>query len=162
MSTEKRWPEFTLAALECGAAGMLALQLYVEGDDLGALNLFSRQAGAFTDESEHVGLMFAAHAAVAYASARQSARMARGLGLARGLPGPALVERCEGTARQWQQVRPAVAAAATLSIGVAAVDERGGRMALQRADQAMYRAKAGGRNRVVLAVPEDDDERPAP
>ena len=80
MSTETRWPEFTSAALECGAAGMLALQLYVEGDDLGALNLFSRQAGAFTDESEHVGLMFAAHAAVAYASARKSARMARGLG----------------------------------------------------------------------------------
>lgn len=65
--------------------------------------------------------------------------------LTRGLPGPALVERCEGTARQWEQVRPAVAATVTLSIGVAAVDERSGRMALQRADQAMYRAKAGGR-----------------
>lgn len=82
--------------------------------------------------------------------------------LARGLPAPALVERCEGTVRQWEQVRPAVAAAVTLSIGVAAVDERGGRMALQQADRALYRAKAGGRNRVVLAVPEKGDERPAP
>lgn len=79
MATETRWPDFTRGALELGAAGMLAFQLYVEGDDLGALNLFSRQAGAFTDESEHVGLMFAAHAAVAYAGARQSARMKRGL-----------------------------------------------------------------------------------
>jgi hypothetical protein len=35
---------------------MLAVQLYVEGQDLGALNLFSGEAGAFTDESEHVAL----------------------------------------------------------------------------------------------------------
>jgi len=47
--------------------------LYVQGDDLGALNLYSRRAGAFTDESEHVGSMFAAHAAVAYAAARTEA-----------------------------------------------------------------------------------------
>ena len=79
MSTETRWPDFTRGALELGAAGMLAFQLYVEDNDLGALNLFSRRPGAFDDESEHVGLMFAAHAAVAYASSRESARMARGL-----------------------------------------------------------------------------------
>ena len=58
---------------------MLSFQLYVTGDDLGALNLFSRQAGAFTDESEHVGLMLAAHAAIAYGAARKEERMARGL-----------------------------------------------------------------------------------
>ncbi|GAC1611520.1 MAG: GAF and ANTAR domain-containing protein [Mycobacteriales bacterium] len=79
MAAETRWPQFTGGALDLGAAGMLAFQLYVDGDDLGALNLFSRRAGAFTDESEHVGLMFAAHAAVAYANVRKSARVARGL-----------------------------------------------------------------------------------
>lgn len=79
MATETRWPLFTQAALAEGAAGMLSLQLYVKGDDLGALNLFSRQAGAFTDESEHVGLMFAAHAAVAYSVARRQDRMTRRL-----------------------------------------------------------------------------------
>jgi hypothetical protein len=79
MATETRWPRFAPAALAEGAAGMLSLQLYVQDDDLGALNLFSRRAGAFTDESEHVGLMFAAHAAVAYSASRREDRMMRGL-----------------------------------------------------------------------------------
>lgn len=79
MASEQRWPRFAPAALAQGAAAMLSFQLYVDGDDLGALNLFSRHAGAFTDESEHVGLMFAAHAAVAYSAARDKDRMARGL-----------------------------------------------------------------------------------
>lgn len=73
MATEQRWPQFAAKALEAGAAGMLSFQLYVEGDNLGALNLFSRQAGVFGDESEHVGLLFAAHAAIAYSAAHQKA-----------------------------------------------------------------------------------------
>jgi len=77
MATEWRWPLFTQAALEAGAGGMLSFQLYVEGDNLGALNLFSRRAGMFDDESEHVGLLFAAHAAVAFAAAQQQAKLRR-------------------------------------------------------------------------------------
>lgn len=79
MASETRWPLFAPAALAEGAAGMLSIQLCVKDDDLGALNLLSRRAGAFTDESEHVGLMFAAHAAVAYSAARREDRMSRGL-----------------------------------------------------------------------------------
>lgn len=77
MAAEERWPRFTAAAVEAGALGMMALQLYVEGDDLGALNLFSRRAGAFDDESEHVALILAAHAAVAYAGAHEKAALMR-------------------------------------------------------------------------------------
>ncbi len=77
LANEKRWPRFSAAAVDAGAHGMLSCQLYVEGDDLGALNLFSRRAFAFDDESEHVGLLFAAHAAVAYAAAQQRARLTR-------------------------------------------------------------------------------------
>lgn len=77
MASETRWPEFTEAALAAGAAGMLSLQLYVEGDNLGALNLFSRTPWAFDDESEHIGLMFAAHAALAYSAAEEHARLGR-------------------------------------------------------------------------------------
>lgn len=77
MATEQRWPRFAQRALQAGAASMLSFQLYVEGDNLGALNLYSRRQGAFTDESEHVGLMFAAHAAVAYAAARKQSDMVR-------------------------------------------------------------------------------------
>lgn len=68
MRTESRWPDFARRAWEVGAGSMLSFQLFVEGDTLGALNLFSAEPNAFDDESEHVGLLFAAHAAIAYAS----------------------------------------------------------------------------------------------
>lgn len=77
MAAEDRWPRFSAAAVAAGARSMMAFQLYVEGDDLGALNLFSRRTGAFDDESEHVGLLFAAHAGVAYAAAQERADLSR-------------------------------------------------------------------------------------
>lgn len=97
MSTETRWPKFAPGALEAGAGSMLSFQLYVEGDNLGALNLYARQPGAFDDESEHVGLLFAAHAAVAYAGARKHEQLAQAvttrelIGQAKGI----LMERYE-------------------------------------------------------------------
>ena len=69
--SERRWPEFTRRAVELGVGSMLALQLYVDSDSLGALNLFSTEPGAFGDESEHVGLLFASHAAIAMVGAEQ-------------------------------------------------------------------------------------------
>ena len=71
MRTEQRWPQFARRAYQAGAGAMLSFQLFVEGDNLGALNLYSREAGAFDDESEQVGLLFASHAAVAFADARK-------------------------------------------------------------------------------------------
>lgn len=102
MANDDRWPRFTAGAVAAGALGMMALQLYVEGDDLGALNLFSRKAGAFDDESEHIGLLFAAHAAVAYAAARTQASLSRSvetrqvIGQAQGI----LIERHRVTPEQ--------------------------------------------------------------
>jgi transcriptional regulator with GAF, ATPase, and Fis domain len=71
MAHEQRWPRFAAAAAEAGAASMLSFQLYVEKDNLGALNLYSYRPHAFDDESEHVGLMFASHAAVAFADTQR-------------------------------------------------------------------------------------------
>ena len=71
MRHEQRWPDFARRAYDAGAGSMLSFQLYVEGDNLGALNLYSREAGAFDDESEQVGLLFASHAAVAFAGAQK-------------------------------------------------------------------------------------------
>lgn len=102
MAAETRWPAFSPRALAAGAAGMLSFQLYVEDDDLGALNLFSRVAGAFDDESEHVGRMFAAHAAIAFSAARKQSVLARSIetrdliGQAKGI----LMERHKVTADQ--------------------------------------------------------------
>jgi transcriptional regulator with GAF, ATPase, and Fis domain len=95
MAREDRWPQFARQASEAGAASMLSLQLYVEGDNLGALNLYSRTPHAFDDESEQVGLLFATHAAVAYASVRKEAQLTKAL-VSRDLIGQAkgiLMER---------------------------------------------------------------------
>lgn len=76
MATEQRWPLFAERAAQAGARGMLSFQLFVTGDDLGALNLYSHGPNAFDDESEHVGLMLASHAAIAYASVRRQSQLA--------------------------------------------------------------------------------------
>lgn len=102
MAAETRWPAFGPRALAAGVGGMLSFQLYVEDDDLGALNVFSRVAGAFDDESEHVGRMFAAHAAIAFSAARAQSVLGRAIetrdliGQAKGI----LMERHKVTADQ--------------------------------------------------------------
>jgi len=71
LSTDPRWPELgRRATSELGVASMLSFQLFVHENELGALNLLARRPGAFTDESERIGLLFAAHAAIALADAQ--------------------------------------------------------------------------------------------
>jgi len=102
MAHEDRWPQFAQRASAAGAASMLSFQLFVEGDNLGSLNLYSRQRDAFDDESEHVGLLFASHAVVALADARKVQQLQRGLvgrdviGQAKGI----LMERFGVTSEQ--------------------------------------------------------------
>ncbi len=79
MAAETRWPRFATRAAQLGAASMLAFQLYVEGDNLGALNLYAREPHGFGAESESIGLLFAAHASVAYAGARKQEDLERAL-----------------------------------------------------------------------------------
>ncbi len=102
MTTETRWPKFTGRAAELGILSMLSFQLFLQSDTLGALNLYAEQPNAFTDESEHVGLLFAAHAAVAMAGAQQQQHMTAALS-ARDVIGQAkgiLMERHKLTADQ--------------------------------------------------------------
>jgi len=80
MATESRWPHFAAAAIQAGGwVAMLCFQLFVEGDNLGALNLYAATAGAFTEESETVGLIFATHTAVALAGAQQEHQLSTAL-----------------------------------------------------------------------------------
>jgi len=65
---ERRWPRFTARARELRVGSMLAVQLFVRRDGLGALNLMGEEPNAFDGASEHVALLFAAHAAVAMSS----------------------------------------------------------------------------------------------
>jgi GAF domain-containing protein len=102
MAQESRWPHLARQAQEAGAASMLSIQLYVEGDNLGALNLYGRHPDAFTDESERIGLLFASHAAVAFAGAQKLEQLNEGMasrdviGQAKGI----LMERHKLTATQ--------------------------------------------------------------
>jgi len=69
LASDPRWPVLGPRAAERGVHSMLCLQLFVVRDTLGALDLLARAASAFTDESEHVGLLLASHAAIAAADA---------------------------------------------------------------------------------------------
>jgi GAF domain-containing protein len=102
LADDQRWPELARRAGEIGVASMLCVQLFIEGDDLGALNVLARQPGVFTDESERIALMFASHAAVAVAQAQKLNHLNTALasrdviGQAKGV----LMERYKITANQ--------------------------------------------------------------
>ena len=78
LRTEERWPAFaTRATTASGIRSMLSLRLFVEGDNLGALNMYSRRPDAFDEDSIAVGRQFVAHAAVALSAAIESERSER-------------------------------------------------------------------------------------
>jgi GAF domain-containing protein len=79
LSVEDRWPRFCPRAAELGVRSILAFRLYVIGDDMGALNLYSRRPGAFDEQSEQVGRLFAAQAAVALAGSQREQRLAEAI-----------------------------------------------------------------------------------
>jgi GAF domain-containing protein len=70
LATDPRWPVLGPRATERGVVSMLCLQLFVHQDTLGALDLLAHAKSAFTDESEHIGLLLASHAAIAAADAQ--------------------------------------------------------------------------------------------
>lgn len=102
MSTDKRWPGFAQAAYNLGARSMLSIQLFVEGDKLGALNLYGQDVDVFDDESEQIALLVAAHAAIAFSDAKEIAQLTQALdtrdliGQAKGI----LMERFKITPQQ--------------------------------------------------------------
>jgi GAF domain-containing protein len=102
VATDERWPVFAREAARLGVGSMVCFQLFVEGDHLGALNLYAAGAGAFDEESQDIGLLFAGHAAVALAGAEHEANLRRGMdhrdviGQAKGI----LMERYKLTADQ--------------------------------------------------------------
>jgi GAF domain-containing protein len=79
VGADDRWPAFAQPAADLGVGSMLCFQLFVHGDRLGALNLYSRTAGAFDEDSQEIGLMFAAHAAVALAGAEHEESLRAGM-----------------------------------------------------------------------------------
>jgi GAF domain-containing protein len=66
---EERWPEFAQAASAAGLKATISFPLNVDGETIGALNLYSRERAAFTDVDAAAGLLFAEQAALACAVA---------------------------------------------------------------------------------------------
>src|SRR5829696_4548158 len=67
LAAETRWPKFAgPAVLRTGVRSVLAYRLFTEQDTFGALNLYSRQVDAFDDDVVPVGMILAAHAALAF------------------------------------------------------------------------------------------------
>jgi len=85
---------------------MLCFQLFVNGDNLGALNLYGEDVDVFDEESEQVGLLVGAHAAVAFSDAQEIGQLNLALdtrdliGQAKGI----LMERFKITSQQAFQV----------------------------------------------------------
>jgi transcriptional regulator with GAF, ATPase, and Fis domain len=72
---EPRWPQFVRAVVSrTGVRSMLSVRLFLEGDTLGALNLYAWRTSAFPDEAQATAAMFAAHAAIAYRAAAEHDR----------------------------------------------------------------------------------------
>ena len=89
LGRETRWPHFAeRAQRESGVTSMLSFRLFVEGDTLGALNLYSKAPDAFDERSRTVGFVFAAHAALALSTALHNEQMGEAL-LSRDLIGQA-------------------------------------------------------------------------
>ncbi|MCU1517696.1 MAG: putative sensor protein [Pseudarthrobacter sp.] len=106
MGHEERWPDFAQAAYSAGARSMLSFQLFVKGDNLGALNLYGDDVNVFDDESEQVGLLVGAHAAVAFSDAQEISQLTQALdtrdliGQAKGI----LMERFKISSQQAFQI----------------------------------------------------------
>lgn len=79
LATDRRWPDFGPRAAALDLHSMLALPLYVVGLRLGALNFASDRKSAFDDWTEQLGLLFAAHAAVAVDACRRQQQLGEAL-----------------------------------------------------------------------------------
>ena len=70
LRAETRWPRFAGRAVDLGVLSVLSFQLFVEGDSMGALDVYGGQVNAFDQDAESTGLLLASHAAVAMAASR--------------------------------------------------------------------------------------------
>jgi GAF domain-containing protein len=91
LAKETRWPRFGQEAATMGVRSMLSFRLFTADDTLGALNLYSARREAFDRNAQHVGELFAVHAAIALANSRQESNLLTALdsrdviGMAKGI-----------------------------------------------------------------------------
>jgi GAF domain-containing protein len=69
LPTDPRWPRWGPRAADLGIRAIRCFPLHLADRTLGALNLYAESPAAFEDEDDAVGSVFAAHAAMALATA---------------------------------------------------------------------------------------------
>lgn len=80
LETETRFPRYREDALaETPIRSVMAFQLFIAGETMGALNVYAETANAFDSESRTIGLVFAAHSSVAWNSARRDEQFKQAL-----------------------------------------------------------------------------------
>jgi GAF domain-containing protein len=75
IARDPRWPTWAAKVGGLGVGAMLSFRLFVRGDVLGALNTYAARPGSYEPDAESVGLLFAAHAAVALSGAEEVAQL---------------------------------------------------------------------------------------
>jgi GAF domain-containing protein len=97
LGEDQAWPRFGPRAADLGVHSAISLPLVLDGNVLGALNVYSHQHNAFDGSSRHIGEQFAAPAAVAIHNAQildQSRRATARLEAA--LTGRSMIDRAVG------------------------------------------------------------------
>jgi len=105
--TETRWPDYTRRAVEHGSLSSLSVPLAVDADEqiTGALNIYARQAHAFTADSRAAAIRFGPYAAVATGNlyAYQSA-LSRADNLQNALQSRAVIDQAKGVLMERDKV----------------------------------------------------------
>lgn len=68
---DPRWPQWLPRAVDLGLRSALGVQLHLDSQTRGALNLYSTSVDVVEEEAQELAELFASHAAVALAHARQ-------------------------------------------------------------------------------------------
>ena len=80
LETDERFPLYARDVLaQSPIRSVMAFQLFIAGETMGALNVYAEQAHAFGAETKTIGLIFAAHSSVAWNAARRDDQFKRAL-----------------------------------------------------------------------------------
>ncbi len=80
LETDERFPLYREDALaETPIRSIMAFQMFIAGQTMGALNVYADQPNVFDSESRNIGLVFAAHSSVAWNSARREDQFKKAL-----------------------------------------------------------------------------------
>src|SRR6476659_11357810 len=80
LETDDRFPLYRRDALEkTPIRSVMAFQLFIAGETMGALNVYAETANAFGPGTRAIGLVFAAHSSVAWNAARRDEQFKKAL-----------------------------------------------------------------------------------